>query len=55
MLKTIDTQHLREKGANIKRRMEEIVRSVREQQQQLEQLRQQGQGQTGAKERIMYG
>jgi uncharacterized protein len=54
MLKTIDTRHLREKGANIKRRMEEILRSVREQQ-QLQQLQQQGQGQTGAKERIMYG
>jgi hypothetical protein len=53
-LKTIDTRHLREKGANIKRRMEEILRSVREQQ-QLQQLQQQGQGQTGGKERIMYG
>jgi len=52
MLRIIDTQQLREKGANIKHRMQEILRSVREQQ-QLQQ--QQGQGQTGVRETIMYG
>lgn len=50
----IDTQELREEGANLKRRMEQIVRSVREQQQQQEQA--QGQGPTGIGEGvIMYG
>jgi predicted ATP-grasp superfamily ATP-dependent carboligase len=54
MFKIIDTQQLREKGASIKRRMEEILRSVREQQ-QLQQQQLQGKGQTGVRERIMYG
>jgi uncharacterized protein len=57
MFRIIDTQQLREKGANIKRKMQEILRSVREQQQlqQQQQQQQQGQGQTGVRERIMYG
>jgi uncharacterized protein len=54
MLRMIDTQQLREKGANIKHRMQEILQSVREQQ-QLQQQQQQGQGQTGVRETIMYG
>jgi predicted ATP-grasp superfamily ATP-dependent carboligase len=54
MLRIIDTQQLREKGANIKHRMQEILQSVREQQ-QLQQQGQQGQGQTGVRETIMYG
>jgi uncharacterized protein len=46
----IDTQQLRKQGTNLKRRMEEIVRSVREQQQQ-----QEGQQQTRVRDGIMYG
>ena len=49
----IDTQELREQGADLKRRMEQIIRSVREQQQQGQA---QGQEQTGIGEGlIMYG
>ena len=52
----IDTQQLREQGANVKRRMEEIMRSIREQQQQqLYQQQQQAQGQTHIRQDIMYG
>jgi uncharacterized protein len=51
----IDTQELREQGADLKRRMEQIIRSVREQQQQ-QQGQAQGQEQTGIGEGlIMYG
>src|ERR1044071_1512845 len=50
----IDTQKLREQGANVKRRMEEIMRSIREQQQQ-QQQQQQTQGQTHVGQDIMYG
>ena len=58
----IDTQKLREQGANVKRRMEEIMRSIREQQQQQQQYQQQQQqqqqqtqGQTHVGQDIMYG
>jgi uncharacterized protein len=52
----IDTQQLREQGANVKRRMEEIMRSIREQQQQQQyQQQQQAQGQTHVRQDIMYG
>jgi uncharacterized protein len=52
----IDTQQLREQGANVKRRMEEIMRSIREQQQQQQyQQQQQPQGQTRIRQDIMYG
>ena len=52
----IDTQQLREQGANVKRRMEEIMRSIREQQQQQQyQQQQQAQGQTHIRQDIMYG
>jgi uncharacterized protein len=54
----IDTQQLREQGANVKRRMEEIMRSIREQQQQQQyqqQQQQQPQGQTHIRQDIMYG
>ena len=55
----IDTKQLREQGANVKRRMEEIMRSIREQQkrQQYQQQEQQDQtqGQTHARQDIMYG
>jgi uncharacterized protein len=51
----IDTHELREQGADLKRRMEQIIRSVREQQQQ-QQGQAQGQEQTGIGEGlIMYG
>src|SRR5919198_44566 len=51
----IDTQQLREQGANVKRRMEEIMRSIREQQQQQQyQQQQQPQGQTRIRQDIMY-
>jgi uncharacterized protein len=50
----IDTQQLREQGANVKRRMEEIMRSIREQQQQ-QQQQQQAQGQSHIRQDIMYG
>jgi predicted ATP-grasp superfamily ATP-dependent carboligase len=51
----IETQELREQGADLKRRMEQIIRSVREQQQQ-QQGQAQGQEQTGIGEGlIMYG
>ena len=54
----IDTQQLREQGANVKRRMEEIMRSIRQQQQQQRQYQeqqQQTQGQTHVRQDIMYG
>ena len=55
----IDTQQLREQGANVKRRMEEIMRSIREQQaqqfQQQEQQQQRAQGETHVRQGIMYG
>jgi uncharacterized protein len=57
----IDTRQLREQGENVKRRMEEIMRSIREQQQQQQQQQQeqgqqhQGQGQTHVRQDIMYG
>ena len=56
----IDTQQLREQGTNVKRRMEEIMRSIREQQQQQQQYQQQQQqqqtqGQTHVRQDIMYG
>jgi uncharacterized protein len=58
----IDTQQLREQGANVKRRMEEIMRSIREQQQQQQQYQQQqqqqqqqAQGQSHIRQDIMYG
>jgi uncharacterized protein len=52
----IDTQQLREQGANVKRRMEEIMRSIREQQyQQQEQQQQQAHGETHVRQGIMYG
>jgi uncharacterized protein len=58
----IDTQQLREQGANVKRRMEEIMRSIREQQQQQQQQyqqqqqqQQQAQGQSHIRQDIMYG
>ena len=55
----IDTQQLREQGANVKRRMEEIMRSIREQQaqqyQQQQQQQQQAQGETHVRQGIMYG
>lgn len=54
----IDTKQLREQGAKVKRRMEEIMRSIREQQaqqyQQQEQ-QQQAQGNTHVRQGIMYG
>jgi len=46
----IDTTQLREQGANLKRRMEEIIQSVSGQQQQ-----QEGQGTPRVREGIMYG
>jgi uncharacterized protein len=55
----IDTQQLRQQGANVKRRMEEIMRSIREQQaqqyQQQQQQQQQSQGETHVRQGIMYG
>ena len=55
----IDTKQLREQGAKVKRRMEEIMRSIREQQaqqyQQQEQQQQQAQGNTHVRQGIMYG
>jgi len=54
----IDTQQLREQGANVKRRMEEIMRSVREQQAQQyqrQQQQEQAQGETHVRQGIMYG
>ncbi|HYY49852.1 MAG TPA: PAC2 family protein [Nitrososphaeraceae archaeon] len=55
----IDTQQLREQGANVKRRMEEIMRSIREQQaqqyQQQQQQQQQAQAETHVRQGIMYG
>jgi uncharacterized protein len=55
----IDTRQLREQGANVKRRMEEIMRSIREQQarqyQQQQQQQQQPQGETHVRQGIMYG
>ena len=55
----IDTKQLRDQGANVKRRMEEIMRSIREQQaqqfQQQEQQQQRAQGETHVRQGIMYG
>ena len=54
----IDTQQLREQGANVKRRMEEIMRSIREQQAQQyqqQQQQQQAQAETHVRQGIMYG
>jgi uncharacterized protein len=55
----IDTQQLREQGANVKRRMEEIMRSIREQQaqqyQQQAAQQQQARGETHVRQDIMYG
>ena len=55
----IDTQQLREQGANVKRRMEEIMRSIREQQAQQYQQQvaqqQQARGETHVRQDIMYG
>jgi uncharacterized protein len=54
----IDTRQLREQGANVKRRMEEIMRSIREQQMQQyqqQQQQQQAQGTTHVRQDIMYG
>src|SRR5919197_713294 len=54
----IDTQQRREEGANVKRRMEEIMRSIREQQQQQQyqqqQQAQQARGETHVRQDIMY-
>lgn len=56
----IDTKQLREQGAKVKRRMEEIMRSIREQQaqqyqQQQQQQQHQAQGDTHVRQGIMYG
>lgn len=55
----IDTKQLREQGAKVKRRMEEIMRSIRDQQaqqyQQQEQQQEQAQGNTHVRQGIMYG
>src|SRR5919202_1506142 len=54
----IDTQQLREQGAKVKRRMEEIMRSIREQQAQQyqqQQQQQQAQAETHVRQGIMYG
>src|SRR5215210_4735495 len=56
----IDTRELREQGADLKRRMEQIMRSVQDQQQQQQQQQQQGQAQqqgqnTVGEGVIMYG
>ncbi len=48
----IDTQQLREQGANVKLRMEEIMRSIREQHAQ---QYQQPRGETHVRQDIMYG
>ena len=52
----MDTKQLREQGANVKRRMEEIMQSIREQQKRQQyQQQDQAQGQTHVRQDIMYG